>query len=164
LFESWGAIPDSHLNGLGVDDISDNDLRFRVKGKHTIDVVRWFEEGKEREVNAQREFYEELVETGIVNKDIFKFINYKHIKRHSRNLKWSDFHHCYEVLIYDIYELLPTSEQKKALTVLAKQPIDLSKGYAIAECEQIEQCRFQHNDVQIAKIGQHTKLIINQTF
>ncbi len=164
LFESWGFVPDSRSNGLGVDDTSESDLRFRVKGKYTVDVVKWFEEAKEREVSAEREFCEELLETGILDRDSFKSIKYKHIRRHSRNLKWSEFHHCYEVLIYDVYELLPSVKQKEALLALAAQPLDLSKGFAIAECEQIEQCRFQQNGLQVAKIGQQTKLIINQSF
>jgi hypothetical protein len=164
LFESWGFVPDSRQNGLGVDEKSDSDLRFRVKGKHTIDVVKWFEESKERELSGEREFCEEVLETGILDKDLFKTIKYKKIKRHGRNLKWSDFHQCYEVLIYDIFELIPSAEQGEALKALAKQPVDLSKGYAVVECEQIEQCRFQFNGAQIAKVGAHTKLIINQTF
>jgi hypothetical protein len=164
LFESWDFVPDTMANGLSVDATSENDLRFRVKGKHTVNVVKWFEEGKEREVSAEREFCEELLETRILDRDIFKSIKYKHIRRHSRHLKWSEIHQCYEVLIYDIYELLPSEKQKEALITLAALPLDLSKGYAIVKCEHIEQCRFHQDDIQLAKIGQHTKLTINQSF
>ncbi len=164
LFESWSFVPDSQANGLGVDHTSDCDLRFRVKGKYTVDVVKWFEEAKEREVSGEREFCEELLETGILDREVFKSIRYKHVRRHSRHLKWSEFHQCYEVLIYDVYELLPSDKQREALTVLAAHPLDLSRGFAIAECEQIEQCRFHRDGAQSAKIGQHTKLIINQSF
>ncbi len=164
LFESWEFVPDSKLNGLGVDDISDNDLRFRVKGKYTVDVIKWFEEAKEREVSAEREFREELLDKNILDPEAFRSISYKHIRRHSRHLKWSEFHKCYEVLIYDVYELLPTDKQKEELKALAALPLDLLSGYAIVECEDIEQCRLNHNDMQVVKIGQHTKLIINQNF
>lgn len=164
LFESWDFVPDSRQNGLGVDETSDSDLRFRVRGKHTVDVVKWFEEGKEREVSGEREFCEELLEPGILDRQTFKSIKYKHIRRHSRHLKWSDFHQCYEVMIYDIYELLPSAQQQQALITLAQQPKGLDKGYAIASCEQIEQCRYQQDGLQLAKIGEHTRLLINQTF
>jgi len=60
LFEKWDYMPDNKRNGLDVDDESFSDLRFKVKGKHVIDVIKWFEEGKEREISAEREFFEEL--------------------------------------------------------------------------------------------------------
>ena len=164
LFESWGYVPDSRNNGLGVDDTSESDLRFRVKGKYTVDVLKWFEEAKEREMSGEREFCEELLETNILEKETFKSIQYKHVRRHSKHLTWSEFHQCYEVLVYDIYELLPSEKQKEALRKLANEPLNLSNGYAVVQCEQIEQCRFHINGIQLAKIGQHTKLIINQSF
>jgi hypothetical protein len=162
LFEDWQYQPDKKSNGLGIDSISDNDLRFFVKGKYTINVIKWFEAGKERECNADREFVEELIETKILNKNIFTKIQYKQIKREATHLKWSDFHKCYEVLIYDIFELLPTLDQKEALVQLSKEEFDLSKGYAIVDCEEIEQSRLIKNAIQVAKIGEHTKLIINE--
>ena len=164
LFESWNYVPDSNRNGLGVDETSDNDLRFRVTGKYTIDVIKWFEEGKEREVSCEREFCEELLETKILDRELFKFIKYKAIRRFSKNLVWSDHHQCYEVLIYDVFELIPTEAQKAALIALANEPLDLARKFAIVPCEDIEQSRFLVDNVQVARIGQHTKLIINKTF
>lgn len=161
LFESWGYQPDKKSNGLGTDLTSENDLRFFVKGKNVIKVIKWFEEGKERECSANREFMEELIETKILDREIFEKIQYRHLKRESKNLIWSEFHRCYEVLIYDIFELIPTAEQREVLVKLKDKPLDLSKGYAIVECEEIEQLRLVHNDKQVAKIGEHTKLIIN---
>lgn len=163
LFEKWGYIPDNGKNGLDVDEESFEDLRFRVQGKHVIDVIKWFEEGKEREVGAEREFYEELIKTGILDSDAFKQIKYKNIRRVSKNLKWSDHHSCYEVLIYDVVELMPNSEQKEFLTQLSNKKKDLNKGFAIVSCDDIEQLRLLHDGKQIARIGEHTKLIINKS-
>lgn len=162
MFNSWDYQNDKKLNGLGVDEISEKDLRFFVKGKYVINVIKWFESNKERETSAQREFIEELIETGILDKEIFQKINYKHIRRFSKHLKWSEYHHCYEVLIYDVFEFLPDEKQKIFLKELGKKNQDLSKGFAIAECEEIEQQRLLSNNKQIAKIGEHTKLIINK--
>jgi hypothetical protein len=67
-------------------------------------------------------------------------------------------------LVYDVFELLPTEDQKHALIELAKQKNDLSKGYAIVSCDDIEQLRLVENDIQIARIGQHTKLLVNKDF
>nr|WP_315203716.1 hypothetical protein [uncultured Flavobacterium sp.] len=164
LFNKWGYKPDTRKNGLDVDEKSDSDLRFMVNGKSVIDVLKWYESGKERETEPRREFIEELIDTEILDSKTFQNINQKHIRRYSKNLIWSDFFGCYEILIYDIFELLPNEEQKKSLIELSKQGNDLSKGYAIVSCDDIEQLRFLKNDKQIARIGQHTKLIINKNF
>lgn len=161
LFESWGYQPDKKSNGLGIDSISENDLRFFVAGKNVIKVIKWFESGKERECSGNREFVEELIDTKILDKTTFDKIYYKHLSRHSFHLRWSDYHKCYEVLIYDIFELLPTQQQKDALIELNKHPVNIHKGYAIVECEEIEQFRLLSNGIQIAKIGEHTRFIIN---
>nr|WP_255702306.1 hypothetical protein [Flavobacterium sp. SM15] len=162
LFEKWEYTPDSKKNGLDVDEESSEDLRFKVKGKHVIDVIKWFEEGKEREISAEREFYEELLKPGILDKNIFNNIKYKHLKRVSKNLKWSEHFSCYEVLIYDILELLPSEQQKEHLKQLSTQSLDLNKGYAIVNFDDIEQLRLLNNGKQIARIGEHTKLTINK--
>lgn len=162
LFEKWGYKPDSKKKGLGADEISDKDLRFRIKGKHVIDVIKWFEEGKEREVSGDREFIEELIEPKILDDKIFRKINYRHLKRVSKNLQWSDHHQCFEVLIYDILELLPTTDQVKYLKDLHSKGRDLTKGYVFAEHDEIEQLRIMEADKQVAKIGAQTKLIINE--
>lgn len=162
LFEKWGYKPDNKKNGLGTDGISDKDLRFKVKGKNVINVIKWFEEGREREVSGNREFIEELIEPGIIDKNIFCKISYRHLKRVSRNLQWSEHHQCYEVLIYDVLELVPTTEQEKYLTELYSKGSDLAKGYAFADLDHIAQLRFMEKGIQVAKIGGHTKFTINE--
>lgn len=164
LFNKWLFKPDNGKNGLDVDEKSNLDLRFMVNGKNAIDVINWYESGKEREIDPRREFIEELIETGILDSKVFQSINHKHIRRYSKNLAWSDFFGCYEILIYDIFELLPNEDQKRALIELSKQKNDLSKGYAIVNCDDIEQLRLLENNKQIARIGQHSKLIINKRF
>lgn len=161
LFEKWDYMPDNKRNGLDVDDESFSDLRFKVKGKHVIDVIKWFEEGKEREISAEREFFEELIKPKILDAQIFSQIKYKHLKRISKNLKWSEHFSCYEVLIYDIMELLPTEQQNEELKKLSRDT-DLKKGYAIVDFDDIEQLRLVRNGKQIARIGEHTKLTINK--
>jgi len=87
------------------------------------------------------------------------------IRRFSKNLVWSDFFSCYEILIYDIFELIPTQEQKTALIELGKRSnSSLEKGFAIVSCDDIEQQRLVDGGKQVARIGQHTKLLINKTF
>lgn len=161
LFEKWDYMPDNKRNGLDVDDESFSDLRFKVKGKHVIDVIKWFEEGKEREISAEREFFEELIKPKILDAQNFSQIKYKHLKRISKNLKWSEHFSCYEILIYDIMELLPTEQQNEELKKLSKDA-NLKKGYAIVDFDDIEQLRLVRDGKQIARIGEHTKLTINK--
>ena len=164
LFEDWGFQKDNNNNGVGVDAKSDKDLRFRVKGKNVIKVIKWFDEAKEREVSANREFIEELLSTKILSPKAFKSIEYKLVKRFSKHLEYSKYHKCYEVLIYDVFELIPNEKQKKELKNLAKTPNDINKGYAIVSIEDIDRLRYFENNVQVAKIGEHTKLLINKIF
>lgn len=162
LFESWGYEPDNNRNGIGTDSVSSSDLRFRVLGKNVVKVIRWFEEGKEREISAHREFTEELIDTGILEKELFNKIKYRHIGRISKNLKWSEHHSCFEVMIYDIMEFLPDDKQQKSLIELYENKDHLNNNYLIVESEDIEQLRVISDKKQIARIGAHTKFIINQ--
>lgn len=164
LFEKWNYQLDNLKNGLGTDEISSSDLRFKVKGKHVIAAIKWFEEGKEREISGNREFQEELIDTNILDRDVFERIKYKHIRRFSKNLKWSEHHSCYEILIYDILEFLPSSEQSDYLKMLSPKKLNIEKGFAIVDSDAIEQLRLIIDGKQVARIGQHTKLIINKTF
>lgn len=164
LFNKWGYKPDNKRNGLNVDEKSESDLRFMIKGKHTLEVMNWFESMQERETDPYREFKEELLDTQILNQELFQNIKHKHIRRFSKNLVWSDFFRCYEVLIYDVFELIPDKKQKDFLIELSKTETDLNKGFAIVDCDDIEELKLMKDDKQIARIGQHTKLIINKTF
>ncbi len=164
LFNKWGYRADNAKNGLDVDEKSYSDLRFMVSGKYVIEVLNWFEKGIERELDARREFKEELLDTGILDPKVFQYFNQKHIRRYSKNLTWSNYFSCYEILTYDVFELIPNEEQKKDLISLSKQQTDLTKGYAIASCDDIEQLRLVIENKQIARIGQHARLLINKTF
>jgi len=164
LFNKWNYKPDNRDNGLGIDKKSNDDLRFMIQGKYCIEVLNWFDKNQERESDPRREFNEELIEPGILDSKNFRNINHKHIRRFSKNLNWSTHFSCYEILIYDVFELIPNYEQKQALINLAERGSDLSKGYAIVSCDNIEQERYMVNDEQVAPIGKHSKLLINQKF
>lgn len=164
LFNKWGYKPDNSRNGLDVDEKSSSDLRFSVEGKYVTEVLNWFENGKEREVDPKREFNEELLDTGILDLKVFGRFDFKHIRRFSKTLSWSDYFSCYEILTYDIFEIIPNEAQKQLLLELSNQELDITKGFAVVSCDDIEQLRLMKDGRQIARIGQHTKLLINQSF
>lgn len=164
LFNEWGYRPDNSKNGLDVDEKSSSDLRFVIKGKHVIDVLNWFESSKEREMDPRREFKEEVLDTGILDPQVFQHFDARHIRRFSKTLSWSDHFSCHEILTYDIFELIPNEVQKRSLEELSKQAVDMTNGFAVVSCDDIEQLRFMQDGKQVARIGQHSKLLINQSF
>ncbi len=164
LFDKWGYKSDNQDNGVGSDKHTSNDLRFRVKGKNVIKVIKWFEELREREVSANREFIEELIDTGILDNERFRKINYKYVRRFSKHLAYSEYHKCYEVLIYDVLEFLPTLEQENALRELYDKGVASDDEYAFVSDDEIGKLRCVKNGKQTSRIGHHTKLIINETF
>ena len=100
------------------DDVSDGDLRVRVLGKNLLPFVRWFEEGRGRETDGWREFYEELIATDLLPREVFRVIKYDRIKRIYRPMQYSPWAASQELLIADILELLPTDDQLVALRQL----------------------------------------------
>lgn len=162
LFNKWGFKPDNSRNGLDVDKLSNGDLRFMVRGKYAVEVLNWFESQKERETDPKREFKEELLDNKILSQETFSHFNHKHIRRYSTDIQWSEFFGCFEILIYDVFELLPNHEQKRALIELEESGTNLSMGYAIVNCDDIEQLRLMENGRQIARMGKHTHLLINK--
>lgn len=101
-----------------VDTISRNDLRIRIPGKNLFRFVRWFESGHSRESSPWREFYEELIKTGALPLSDFPFILADFIRRDIRKIRFSEYADSWELLIADIYELIPTQEQLADLTQL----------------------------------------------
>ena len=115
-------------------------------------------------MDPRREFKEEVLDTGILDPQVFQHFDARHIRRFSKNLSWSDHFSCHEILTYDIFELIPNEVQKQSLIELSKQAVDMTNGFAVVSCDDIEQLRFMQDGKQVARIGHHSKLLINQSF
>ncbi|MDQ6528930.1 hypothetical protein [Flavobacterium sp. LHD-85] len=161
-FEKWGYKEDCGANGIKLDDISKDDLRFRVKGKNALDVIKWFESRKDRETTYEREFNEELIADHGFDKDIFYTKSFREVQKVMKVFGYSTFHQCYEVLIYNIVEFLPTPEQEAELKKLLGNPRKLGDDFMIVDISEIERLFVMENEEQIAKIGAHTKYLINE--
>lgn len=103
---------------LRPDAISDQDLRIRIPGKNLLAFIKWFEKGSGRETDGWREFYEELIAPGILPENVFRTIRHDRIRRHYEPMRLSEHAQLQEILIADIFELLPTPEQMEALKEL----------------------------------------------
>ncbi|WP_319462508.1 hypothetical protein [Micromonospora sp. RTP1Z1] len=112
-----------HLDHLGiltddlvpVDESSKNDLRIRVPGKNLVAFFRWFESGESRETSPWREFWEELVDEGLVSAHAFPWIFERKVRRHVTPIRYSKIAQSREIFVADIYELDATTEQAKEL-------------------------------------------------
>ncbi len=117
---SIGARDDSLIP---LDDRSINDLRIRIKGSQIPKFYTWFDSRAGREDSPWREFHEELISTGILSADKFPFTFQDYVRREVDPIRYSEHAESLEILIADIYELLPTPAQEEALRQLASTNI-----------------------------------------
>ena len=117
LLQEWGARTDDLIP---IDEVSADDLRLRIPGRRLVAFVKWFESGRSREIGPWREFYEELVKTMVLPGDNFPHVRADFIRRHFSQVRYSPFSRCQELLIADIYELLPTETQRRSLRAITE--------------------------------------------
>lgn len=148
----WGKDPYMKTNGE-----KRNDLRGTVPMPKLISFLDWFKTQKNREISHWREFYEELIRTGILQIEDFPHFEYRYagtlltpIKKSS---KWKD---CLEILSYDVYDLIPSKEQEVKLNEIQKVSTD---NYKWVEESIILNNGIIDKDNEI-NLGHHTKWTI----
>jgi len=78
--DCMGAITDNKIDN---DDVSECDLRLNLLNRNKIGAfLKWFFKGQKRESDPWREFYEELVATGILPATEFRYIHYELVGQH----------------------------------------------------------------------------------
>ncbi|BDU49473.1 SMODS-associated NUDIX domain-containing protein [Haliovirga abyssi] len=143
-------------NGIDIDGASENDLRIKVKSKNVLSFIRWFKERKNREINVNREFYEELVVSNFIDKSVLETFSPEYLKTVYTDLKYSTHFKCYEILIYDIFEIKLDSQYEEML----KNEINTKRGNLIlATDDEIESENIKIDGIS-KKIGEHSKYII----
>lgn len=152
LFNKIEAIPD---NKIKQSKKVENDLRLRLKKrKNLFKYIRWLEKRENREIDPWREFYEELLEPGLLDQKLFPYIQYKFVK-HCKKYGYSEHFNIMEYKTADIYQLVFTSEaQKNAVKELMKS--DNSKIIAVTadEVNNGQTLKLEH------EIRPHTKKIL----
>ena len=111
-------------NKIPLDRSSRDDYRLRLENRYLRKFVKRFDRKAEREqiYNLSREFREELIEKGIIS---WSQITYRFCGRHMTELHFGDHFQCYELLLADVVELVPTPEQEADLERLVKQQSDI---------------------------------------
>ena len=106
-----------------------DDLRLYIHGCKFLKFLLWYNSArKEREISYDREFYEELVEPGILPNLGFPYPIISFRKQIISPVTYSDHFDCREIHIYDVVELNPTLAQMEFLRELkAKGDTELIK-------------------------------------
>jgi len=107
-----GALDDDLIP---VDQFSANDMRIVIKGRHLLAFYNWFHSRGGREDSPWREFHEELISSGILAAADFPFIMQDFEGIRFDPIRISPLAGCREILIADIYELLPSLVQVDAM-------------------------------------------------
>ena len=146
-------------NKISIDESSRDDYRLRIENKYLRKFMKRFNRrvNRERIDNLSREFKEELIDKNIVN---WNRISYRYCGRHITELHWGEHFQCYELLLADIIELLPTPEQENDLRNLMGLP---SESYRFATAEEIISLGIDTNSGDLREtIADHTTKIIQE--
>lgn len=141
---------------IPIDRTSKDDLRIRVKGKNLIKLLRWFYLRKNREVGVHREFYEELISTGILGIDSMRSFTPEYCKTVNTNIQYSKHFDCKEILIYEIYELDLNEQEENQITKYCQT--NPSKAVLATQDDISKECIDLNGSSK--KIGEHTKHIL----
>lgn len=161
VYKSFNTVS-KYFNELGVHQYTGfnyeeefkNDLRVKVPSKNLNKFLKWFYSRQDRELDPIREFYEELIVPGYLSKDAFSYFDYRFIKQEVTPIKYSKHYNCNELLVYNIYELLPTEIQVKELESLMLKHSNYYRWFTIDEIESLG-----HTKEGDFRIGEHTLLI-----
>jgi hypothetical protein len=146
-------------NKISIDESSRNDYRLRIENRYLRKFVKRFDckADRERIDNLSREFREELIDKNIVN---WNHISYRYCGRHITELHWGKHFQCYELLLADIVELLPTPEQEQDLRNLQNQH---SENYRFVTAEEISSLGVNTNSGDLREtIADHSAKILQE--
>lgn len=139
LFDKLGIEPCDHVPR---DEDTECDLRIRInKRKNLIEFLNWFESRKNREIDPWREFFEELIEPGLLPSETFRYVKYVFIGKHTEGILPSPVFPIDEFRYVEIYELRPeTDAQKTAIAnllnrqgeIIFASPDEIRKGSTIS--------------------------------
>ncbi len=120
---------------IPVDSVSKNDLRIRVRGKHVLHFLKWFDSRIDRETSPLREFKEELVDSGILSKENFSSFDFVFLRRESIGIRYAEYVGGPELIMGDVFELLTNERQLDELNTLKKRR---SKRFIWADADKIK--------------------------
>lgn len=159
ILKDFDASDDLKMKTTG---LMKDDLAVFIPAKNAAKFLKWFNSCEDREISHWREFYEELVEGkgNVLSKENFPYVNYNFIASVTTKLRIAPMWDCWEILQYDVIDLLPNENQKKELEELfQKGDTDYIKW---ADYELIQGLGYNsHTKETPYKIGKHAKWVVN---
>ncbi len=147
-------------------ELKKGDLAVFVPASNGLKFLNWFDSKLEREVSHWREFHEELLggkSNQILSRKNFPYVNYRFVKTVQTPLKRTPIESgwgCWELLSYDVLELIPTAEQTMELEKLLEAGD--TNYIKWADSELIEGLGYDKRKKQhLYHIGAHTKWVKN---
>jgi len=143
----------------------ENDLRLIFPIGKLLKFLQWFDSGKGREYSPIREFYEELIDTGLIaNSSIFyniKFSKYNTIRVFTKYDIAGGYH--YSLHHYDIFDVYLTDEQKNIIKQVVEstlktpiKPFEIPDGLFLATKNEIESGQLSIGQ----KLGNNVRFIL----
>jgi len=159
ILKDLEAVDDLKMKTTG---LMKDDLAVFIPAKNASKFLTWFDTGEDREISHWREFYEELVQGkgSILSKENFPYVNYSLVTSVQTPLLYARQWGCWEILRYDVLDLLPTESQQKELEELfEKGDTEYIKW---ADHELIQHRGYNNHTKETPyDIGKHTKWVIN---
>jgi hypothetical protein len=142
---------------IPIDQTSEADLRIRVKGSNLSRFYNWFESRSGREDAPWREFQEELISTSILPSGPFPYVFHEYRGRIVDKMRFSPYANSHEIIMADIYELLPTREQEDALRSIVMAAGDQFGWFS---SEEIKRRGVLPGTPNVVPIAEHAQKII----
>lgn len=92
-----------------------NDLRLILPVNNLWKIFNWFDKGFEREYDVIREFYEELIDSGLCGLSEFKKLNYSKYASHKRFHKYNKAKGYYEIHQFDVFQIFLNGTQESEI-------------------------------------------------
>lgn len=137
FLDGIGATPDE---GIPLDSDSYDDLRIRVPKANLHDFLEWFLSAKGRETSPEREFREEVLNEAPFDSGVFTNVEFEWKRAHVCGIRYSSYMRQYELLVADIFELIPDTNQLNAFNNSQQSLTNTSLRWANET--QIKQRRF----------------------
>jgi len=134
-----------------------DDLRIIISTKKLEKFNEWFSsnEGRENIFDLGREFREELVDNGILDRELFKTIKYKYVGSLAQE-SFNDTLRIDQIRHFDIVTLKPANAQRTYFMDMNSRE---SYDYIFATKEEIES-GYAHRSGRRCPIAEHAKLIL----
>lgn len=123
-------------NNVINDEVSEYDLRLKQKNRRCLpQFINWFLSNQEREIGPWREFYEELIVTGILPQNEFGYIYYELIGQHFEAIHFDPVYKVDTFKYVDIY--IPRFANNKQVDLLKQLTLVESPEYIWVTEEEI---------------------------